>query len=167
MLTQTVLSLDWRPRLGHIKHWCSSSTWLYLAVYSGWMDGWILSPDWRSREPKTCRLLTGTLVRTEVQAVFRLCIIDPGIHLTTEVKSQKTLSRVSKRCLAEQCWHVSLSRLGLVCWPRSPLACVSSDQSKPSIIVGICRVVQRRGSPHRLTLSQNSRVGLWCGRRRM
>jgi len=39
-------------------------------------------------------------------------------------------------------------------------------RGQPSARVNICRVAELRGSPHQLTLSQNSQLGLWCGRRK-
>ena len=53
----------------------------------------------------------------------------------------------------------------LACWSWSPLWL--KQPGSTSISVGICRISELRVSPHRLTLSQNSRLGLWCGQQRM
>ena len=37
-------------------------------------------------------------------------------------------------------------------------------RGQPSVSVSICRVAILGGSPHQLTLSRNSKSGLWCGR---
>jgi len=39
-------------------------------------------------------------------------------------------------------------------------------RGQPSVRVNICRVAELRGSPRQLTLSRNSKLGLWCGRRK-
>jgi len=55
----------------------------------GWLAVWVLSPDWLSRKPEVCdffqalRWSRGAWGRG-VRAVPRLCILYPGICLTTE-----------------------------------------------------------------------------------
>jgi len=39
-------------------------------------------------------------------------------------------------------------------------------QGQPSAGVNICRVAEKRGSPRQLTLSRNSQLGFWYGRRK-
>jgi len=37
------------------KSWCSGSTELnYRVQYFGWLDVWVLSPDWRCQKLDTC-----------------------------------------------------------------------------------------------------------------
>jgi hypothetical protein len=43
-----------------------------------------------------------------------------------------------------------------------PLACESGNLHRPTVGVNIYWVAELRGSPHQLTFSRNSRLGLWC-----
>jgi len=53
----------------------------------------------------------------------------------------------------------------LACWSWSPLWLKQPGSTSNN--VGTCRVPELRVSPHQLTLSQNSQLGLRCGQRRM
>jgi len=96
----------------------------------GWLAVCVLSPDWLSHKLEVCdfcqvlRWSRRTWGRG-VRAVPRLCIVHPGICLTTEEKSQKTLSQGIQRALG---WSASnavrLVDLAIVCyglnWPAGP-----------------------------------------------
>ena len=56
LLMVMILSLGWRPVLGHTKNWCLGSTWHYFGGvgFFGWINVWVLSSHWRSHKPKAC-----------------------------------------------------------------------------------------------------------------
>ena len=69
-------------------------------VIFGWLAIRVLSPDWLSRVPEKCATMSSVQVRPsrlgeETRAVPRLCILDPGICLTTEGNHGKTSVRVN------------------------------------------------------------------------
>ena len=70
----------------------------------GWLAVWVLSPDRLSRKQEVCDLCQALrwsrrAWRWWVMVVPRLCIRYPGIFLTTEKKSRKTLSQGNRRAL--------------------------------------------------------------------
>jgi len=177
MLTPAVLSLDWRPRLGRTKDWCSSSTWRYLGANFVWMAVWVLVQIGAVARRK---LLTDTFVRPLCRnggrwrggraGLPRLCVICRGIRLTTEEISRITSVRVSKRCVAEHCSARFINSTETVS---------STDLLTPVALGLRIRPQASNLNPRRYLLScrtavflisavsQNSRLGFWCGRRRM
>jgi hypothetical protein len=95
-----------------------------------------------------------------VQAGPSLCIVYAGIHLTTEEKSRKPPSGYPKGAKMNSAGHYSLSRLGggFDC-PVDPGRPWLAGQTT-RVSVGVRRVAELRGSPHRLIFSQNSQLGL-------
>jgi len=87
----------------------------------GWLAFWLLSPDWLSRKLEICDfcLALGWSPRawgSWVRAVSRLCIIYPGICLTTETESRKNLSQGNRKALG---WS-GPDTIRLVDWPAGP-----------------------------------------------
>jgi len=70
----------------------------------GWLAVWVLSPDWLSRKLEVCdvcqaRRWSRRALGRGAQAVPRLFVVYPGICLTTEEKSRKTVSQDHRRAL--------------------------------------------------------------------
>jgi hypothetical protein len=70
----------------------------------GWLAVWVLSPDWLSRKLEVCNFCQGLKWSRRtgggaVQAMSRLCIVYPGICLTTEGISRKNLSQGIRKAL--------------------------------------------------------------------
>jgi len=109
--------------------------------------------------------------RWRVRAVPRLCIVYPVICLTTDEKSRKNLSQVTKM-------HSLNQRRTRFLWPKRTIVSTGmlapaelgfrdSRQCQPSVNVIICRFAVIGVYPcQQLTLSQSSQSGLWCGRQK-
>jgi hypothetical protein len=95
-----------------------------------------------------------------VRAVPRLCIVYPGICLTTEEKSRINLSQGNRKALG---WSVpNAVRLVDLAIAGDGLDWLARRRGNPrSAYLPSCRT---RGFPHQLTLSRSSQSGLWCGR---
>ena len=68
----------------------------------GWLAVWVLSPDWLCHKLEVCDVCQALRWSRRaggrgLRAVLRLCIVYPGICLTTEKKSRKTLSQGNRR----------------------------------------------------------------------
>jgi len=65
----------------------------------GWLAVWVLSPDWLCRKLEVCDVCQALRWSHRawgrgVRAVPRLCILYPGVFITTEEKSRKTSVRL-------------------------------------------------------------------------
>jgi len=109
-------------------------------MYFGWLAVWVLSPDWRCRKLEVrdfCQALMWShrAWGRGMRAVPWLCIVYPGICLTTEEKSRKNLSQGIRKVLswpAPNAIHlVDLANVKrwprLACWPLPPLAFMSGN----------------------------------------
>jgi len=103
-----------------------------------------------------------------VRAVPRLCVLHPGICLTTEENhgkpqgSRKALGWSAKNAIR----FVDLAIAGDdIDWPAGPCRLWLSRQATGSTL-GQLKYLPSclTSSPHQLPLSQSSQSGLWCGR---
>ena len=70
----------------------------------GWLADWVLSPDRLSRKPGDMRILSGVQVKPprlgeRHAGRVPICIVDPGICLTTEGKSRKNFIQGVRKAL--------------------------------------------------------------------
>ena len=100
-----------------------------------------------------------------MRAVPQLCIVYPGICLTTEEKSLKNLSQVNRRtldCSAPNALRlVDLAITGNdLDWPVDPCRPWLLRQATESTLgqLSICRVAVLWGSPHQLTFESKLSV---------
>lgn len=110
----------------------------------GWLDVWVVSPDWLSRKLEVCDICQALRWCRRawgrgVQAVPRLCIVCPGIYLTSEEKLQKNLRQGNRTALG---WSV-MNEIRLVelaiagnelDWPASPCCPWISRQTTGSTL---------------------------------
>ena len=142
----------------------------------GWLPVWVLSQDWFSRKLEICDFFQALRWSRRawgrgVRAVSRLCVVYPGICLTTEEKSRKNLSQGKRRALG---WSapkaINLVDLAIAGDASTGLLTPATLgfpvrwRGQPSVSVSICRVAAIEGFPRQLTLNQSSLSGLWCGR---
>jgi len=142
-----------------------------------WLDGCLgFERRLALSQAEVVRLWTDTLVKLPCVRgggwgpclVFALC---PGIHLQRRKNHGKTSFRVPERCLAKQCWTRFVpSTWSLFCvgldWPVDPGRTKLARQATwvtPRWALNICRIAELRRFPQQLTLSRDSRLGLWYG----
>ena len=128
-----------------------------------------LNPDGRSHSRR--RVNGHTLGKPPCLKGSAGCVLSLHYHGT---HGRRNSVRVAKKCVAEQGWvrfvlstwppFYGLPRLA--CWHQSPLFCALRDFGQPLASEIIYWLAEVRGSPYQRTLSQSSRLGLWCGRRR-
>jgi hypothetical protein len=118
----------------------------------GWLAAWVLGPDWIGRT-----LLSGAYVKPPrlgrgVRAVPLLCIIYPGICLTTEEKSLKIFSQGNRKALGSPAPNaIPLVDLAIagdgLDWPAGPCRSWLSCQATRSALGQRKYLPSTRGFP--------------------
>ena len=96
------------------RDWRLSGTGLIVGgINFAWLAVWVLSPNWLSRKSEFCRRLSEAAEPGGgMRAVPRLCIVYPGICLTTEQNHGKPQSGYPKSSRLISAERDSFSRLG-------------------------------------------------------
>ena len=110
----------------------------------GWLAVWVLSPDWLTHKLEVCDFLqvrrwSRRTWGIGVRAVPRLCIIYPGIYLTTEEKSWRNLSQGNRKAFGWSAPNaIRLADLAIagdgLDWPAGPCRPWLSHQAMGSTL---------------------------------